>query len=80
VKDLGYADTLVKVKVVFHPKLKHLVDVVVFPTRGTFPLAGKLQGGDYDGDKVKPRCQGTGFSERAADFNAVLDLLAEGAD
>jgi len=41
------------VKVVFHPKLKHLIDVVVFPTRGTFPLAGKLQGGDYDGDKVR---------------------------
>jgi hypothetical protein len=27
-----------------------LVDVVVFPCKGQYPLAGKLQGGDYDGD------------------------------
>jgi hypothetical protein len=39
-----------KVRAVFKPELAHLVDVVVFPTRGRFPLAGKLQGGDYDGD------------------------------
>lgn len=43
---------LVQVKAVFKLELSHLVDVVVFPTRGTYPLAGKLQGGDYDGDKV----------------------------
>lgn len=39
-----------KVRVITHPKLSHLVDVIVFPTQGQFPLAGKLQGGDYDGD------------------------------
>lgn len=39
-----------KVRAVKHPQLSHLVDVVVFPSRGRFPLAGKLQGGDYDGD------------------------------
>ena len=39
-----------KVRAVLHPELSHLVDVVVFPSRGQFPLAGKLQGGDYDGD------------------------------
>jgi hypothetical protein len=39
-----------KVRSVCHPDLSHLVDVVVFPSRGQFPLAGKLQGGDYDGD------------------------------
>ncbi|EUC37737.1 hypothetical protein COCCADRAFT_1400 [Bipolaris zeicola 26-R-13] len=39
-----------KVKTVIHPKLSHLVDVAVFPSKGPFPLAGKLQGGDYDGD------------------------------
>ncbi|KAF2466417.1 uncharacterized protein BDR25DRAFT_377566 [Lindgomyces ingoldianus] len=39
-----------KVRAVVHSKLTHLVDVVVFPTRGQYPLAGKLQGGDYDGD------------------------------
>ncbi|KAI8932824.1 hypothetical protein NX059_010307 [Plenodomus lindquistii] len=39
-----------KVRAVAHPKLTHLRDVIVFPTRGEYPLAGKLQGGDYDGD------------------------------
>jgi hypothetical protein len=39
-----------KVRTVIHPELSHLVDVVVFPSKGRFPLAGKLQGGDYDGD------------------------------
>ncbi|KAF2120209.1 RNA dependent RNA polymerase-domain-containing protein, partial [Lophiotrema nucula] len=39
-----------KVRAVVHPSLSHLVDVVVFPTKGVYPLAGKLQGGDYDGD------------------------------
>jgi len=33
-------------------ELRHLLDVVVFPRTGTYPLAGKLQGGDYDGDTV----------------------------
>lgn len=40
-----------KVRTVFCPRLSHLYDVVVFPTRGRYPLAGKLQGGDYDGDQ-----------------------------
>lgn len=39
-----------KVRTIVHPDLEHLIDVVVFPTRGQYPLAGKLQGGDYDGD------------------------------
>ncbi|KAF2815962.1 uncharacterized protein BDZ99DRAFT_126351 [Mytilinidion resinicola] len=39
-----------RVRAVCKPELEHLVDVVVFPSRGCFPLAGKLQGGDYDGD------------------------------
>lgn len=39
-----------KVRVRCLPELSHLVDVVVFPTSGPYPLAGKLQGGDYDGD------------------------------
>ncbi|KAF2123488.1 hypothetical protein P153DRAFT_391578 [Dothidotthia symphoricarpi CBS 119687] len=39
-----------KVHAVIHPALSHLVDVIVFPSRGEYPLAGKLQGGDYDGD------------------------------
>ena len=40
-----------KVRTVVRPELSHLVDVVVFPCKGQYPLAGKLQGGDYDGDK-----------------------------
>lgn len=39
-----------KVRAISHPKLAHLVDVIVFPVHGEYPLAGKLQGGDYDGD------------------------------
>ncbi|KAF2491915.1 hypothetical protein BU16DRAFT_564396 [Lophium mytilinum] len=39
-----------RVRAVCKPELEHLVDVIVFPSRGSFPLAGKLQGGDYDGD------------------------------
>ncbi|KAL5394363.1 hypothetical protein PMIN06_004228 [Paraphaeosphaeria minitans] len=39
-----------KVRTVRHPELSHLIDVIVFPTKGQYPLAGKLQGGDYDGD------------------------------
>ncbi|KAF3039373.1 hypothetical protein E8E12_006968 [Didymella heteroderae] len=39
-----------KVRAVNYPELSHLVDLVVFPSVGPFPLAGKLQGGDYDGD------------------------------
>ncbi|KAJ4376530.1 hypothetical protein N0V86_006643 [Didymella sp. IMI 355093] len=39
-----------RVRATICPELSHLVDVVVFPSKGQFPLAGKLQGGDYDGD------------------------------
>ncbi|KAF2203470.1 hypothetical protein GQ43DRAFT_498971 [Delitschia confertaspora ATCC 74209] len=42
---------LQKVRAVFKNELSHLVDVVVFPSKGKYPLAGKLQGGDYDGDR-----------------------------
>ncbi|KAF2143357.1 uncharacterized protein K452DRAFT_357687 [Aplosporella prunicola CBS 121167] len=39
-----------KVRASFKIGLTHLRDVVVFSSKGSFPLAGKLQGGDYDGD------------------------------
>ncbi|KAF2642160.1 hypothetical protein P280DRAFT_449672 [Massarina eburnea CBS 473.64] len=39
-----------KVRAVKKSELAHLVDVVVFPSRGEYPMAGRLQGGDYDGD------------------------------
>lgn len=42
---------LQRARAVSHPKLSYLVDVIVFPSLGQYPLAGKLQGGDYDGDK-----------------------------
>jgi hypothetical protein len=40
-----------RVRGVFRPELEHLLDVVVFSTQGPMPLASKLSGGDYDGDK-----------------------------
>jgi hypothetical protein len=40
-----------KVRCVCHPKLAHLKDIIVMPSRGQIPLAAQLQGGDYDGDK-----------------------------
>ena len=40
-----------KVRGVFKPELKHLLDVIVFPSRGVFPLAERIQNGDYDGDR-----------------------------
>ena len=36
-----------------HPaynKLKHLVNVIVFPTKGSRPLQNMMSGGDLDGD------------------------------
>ncbi|TID17709.1 TCTP-domain-containing protein [Venturia nashicola] len=39
-----------KVRAVYRPELAYLTDVVIFPSKGCVPLAGKLQGGDYDGD------------------------------
>lgn len=41
-----------KVKAVFKPALRHLRDVIIFSSKGPFPLAGMLSGGDYDGDKA----------------------------
>ncbi|KAF2010935.1 hypothetical protein BU24DRAFT_444131 [Aaosphaeria arxii CBS 175.79] len=39
-----------KIQACIHPGLSHLLDIAVFPSKGQYPLAGKLQGGDYDGD------------------------------
>lgn len=41
-----------KVKAVFKTELRALKDVIVFPSKGNTPLADKLSGGDYDGDKA----------------------------
>ncbi|KAG5951507.1 hypothetical protein E4U53_002956 [Claviceps sorghi] len=41
-----------RVRVVSHPRLRHLKDVIVFSIKGKRPLADKLSGGDYDGDKA----------------------------
>jgi hypothetical protein len=34
-----------KVRAVVNPSLSHLIDIIVFPIQGKYPLAGKLQGG-----------------------------------
>ena len=48
-----HAGDLQKLKVVEHPELAHLVDCIVFPTRGTRPAADMMSGGDLDGDTCK---------------------------
>ena len=44
---------LQKFKAVQIPELSHLVDCIVFPTRGRRPSADLMSGGDLDGDKCK---------------------------
>lgn len=41
-----------KVRAVFKPELQSLRDVIVFSKKGNIPLADKLSGGDYDGDRA----------------------------
>ncbi|KAK4235595.1 hypothetical protein C8A03DRAFT_46294 [Achaetomium macrosporum] len=41
-----------KVRAVFKSELHALKDVIVFSAKGNIPLADKLSGGDYDGDKA----------------------------
>lgn len=41
-----------KVRATFKPELRHLRDVIIFSSKGDIPLAAKLSGGDYDGDKA----------------------------
>ena len=41
-----------KVRAVFKLELRIYRDVVVFSSKGQMPLASKLSGGDYDGDKA----------------------------
>ena len=44
---------LQKFKVVAKDELAHLVDCIVFPTRGKRPAADLMSGGDLDGDTCK---------------------------
>lgn len=42
---------LQKFRAVQHPRLSHLVDCIIFPTKGRRPSADLMSGGDLDGDK-----------------------------
>lgn len=42
-----------KFKVVDRPELSHLVDCIVFSTRGKRPAADLMSGGDLDGDQCE---------------------------
>lgn len=44
---------LQKFRAINHPKLSHLVDCIVFPTKGRRPSADLMSGGDLDGDKCR---------------------------
>ena len=46
---------LQKFKAVESPELVHLIDCIVFPTRGKRPSADLMSGGDLDGDTCKSR-------------------------
>ena len=41
-----------RVKGMFKPELRHLKGVIVFSLKGDVPLAYKLSGGDYGGDRA----------------------------
>lgn len=43
-----------KFKVVQRPELDHLIDCIVFSTKGKRPAADLMSGGDLDGDTCKP--------------------------
>jgi hypothetical protein len=45
-----YISDIQKVKAVWKRELRPLKDVIVFSSKGDYPLAKKLSGGDYDGD------------------------------
>ncbi|CAK3798102.1 RNA-directed RNA polymerase [Lecanosticta acicola] len=46
---LGPSD-IQKIRLVFKPQLARYKNMIVFSAKGMRPFAGKLQGGDYDGD------------------------------
>lgn len=48
-----------KFKAVFRSELQHLVDCIVFPTRGKRSGADLMSGGDLDGDTCKFQCVGS---------------------
>jgi hypothetical protein len=69
-----------KVRCIYHKDLAHLKDVVVFPSKGQIPLAAKLQGGDYDGDRfwicaeerlVKPFLNAPVLEQRGIEFFGI---------
>ncbi|KAK1961474.1 RNA-directed RNA polymerase [Colletotrichum sublineola] len=47
-----FVSDIQRVKAVFKPELHTIKDVIVFSAKGNVPLADKLSGGDYDGDKA----------------------------
>ncbi|GAB7333164.1 hypothetical protein MBLNU13_g04825t1 [Cladosporium sp. NU13] len=69
-----------KVRCIRHKDLAHLIDVVMFSSRGKIPLAAKLQGGDYDGDRfwvcaderlVNPFLNAPVLDQRGIDFFGI---------
>jgi hypothetical protein len=45
-----YISDIQKVRAVWKRELKSQTDIIVFSSKGNFPLSKKLSGGDYDGD------------------------------
>ncbi|KAI0146045.1 RNA dependent RNA polymerase-domain-containing protein [Hypoxylon sp. NC0597] len=74
-----YPSDIQRIKAVFKPELGSLKDVVIFSTKGNTPLAEKLSGGDYDGDKAWVCWEPTIVNNFCnAEMPAVPDLFQRG--
>ncbi|KAK1996589.1 RNA-directed RNA polymerase [Colletotrichum falcatum] len=70
-----FVSDIQRVKAVFKPELHTIKDVIVFSAKGRVPLADKLSGGDYDGDKAWVCWEPAIVSNfRNADVPAIPDL------
>ncbi|KAK2017367.1 hypothetical protein LZ32DRAFT_600593 [Colletotrichum eremochloae] len=70
-----FVSDIQRVKAVFKPELHTIKDVIVFSAKGDVPLADKLSGGDYDGDKAWVCWEPAIVSNfRNADVPPILDL------
>ena len=69
-----------RLKAVSHKELNHLVNVVVFPSKGQRPEQNKMSGGDLDGDVymvIWDKDLMEGFKESEPANNSHKSVLAK---